>query len=198
MTAAAPWNPTYRSCDEIRRTEEAARRRAAQSAARRQQALADLAARRLAVPGRSTSGYAYRDADFEFAARPIGRLPGGVVVFERPELEVEPTNAATESAQLAAAANLELPRPALTSREIEVLRTWLLLDSKPAVAGDLGISLGTVDTHLTRIRAKYADLGRPAPTKAGLVARAVQDELMSLDELGGSPHRRACCNRHQR
>ena len=77
----------------------------------------------------------------------------------------------------------ELPRPALTAREVEVLRTWLLLDSKPAVAGSLGISLGTVNTHLTRIRAKYADLGRPAPTKAGLVARAVQDELISLDEL---------------
>ena len=64
-----------------------------------------------------------------------------------------------------------------------MLRTWLLLDSKTAVAGSLGISLGTVNTHLTRIRAKYADLGRPAPTKAGLVARAVQDELISLDEL---------------
>ncbi|GAB92805.1 response regulator transcription factor [Gordonia rhizosphera] len=77
----------------------------------------------------------------------------------------------------------ELERPALTPREVEVLRTWLKLDSKPAVAEALFISLGTVNTHLTRIRAKYADVGRAAPTKASLVARAVQDGHMSLDEL---------------
>ncbi|WP_169798208.1 response regulator transcription factor, partial [Gordonia desulfuricans] len=77
----------------------------------------------------------------------------------------------------------ELPRPSLTTREIEVLRTWLMVDSKPAVAQELFISLGTVNTHLTRIRAKYAEIGRAAPTKAGLVARAVQDGLVSLDEL---------------
>lgn len=76
-----------------------------------------------------------------------------------------------------------LPRPALTTREIEVLRTWLMVDSKPAVARELFISLGTVNTHLTRIRAKYAELGRAAPTKAALVTRAVQDGLVRLDEL---------------
>ncbi|GED97863.1 helix-turn-helix transcriptional regulator [Gordonia crocea] len=182
MTAAAPWNPTYRPCDEIRRAEEGARRRAAQAAARRRQALADLTARRMALPGQGHAD-ARRDVDFEFAARAIGRLPGGVVVFEPAVEEMTSEQASAETARLTAAADLELPRPSLTAREVEVLRTWLLLDSKPAVAGELGISLGTVNTHLTRIRAKYADLGRPAPTKAGLVARAVQDELISLEEL---------------
>jgi DNA-binding CsgD family transcriptional regulator len=81
----------------------------------------------------------------------------------------------------APAAGLE--SPTLTVREIEVLRTWLMLETKPAVAQSLYISLGTVNTHLTRIRAKYADVGRPAPTKAALVARAVQDGLITLDEL---------------
>ena len=76
-----------------------------------------------------------------------------------------------------------LPRPQLTPREIEVLRTWLMVDTKPATAAALFISLGTVNTHLTRIRAKYAEIGRPAPTKAGLVARAVQDGIVELDEL---------------
>ncbi|MGB6244696.1 response regulator transcription factor [Gordonia sp. (in: high G+C Gram-positive bacteria)] len=75
------------------------------------------------------------------------------------------------------------PHPDLTRREIQVLRTWLMLDSKPAVAQALSISLGTVNTHLTRIRAKYADLGRPASTKAALVARAIQDGIVDLDEL---------------
>ena len=73
--------------------------------------------------------------------------------------------------------------PPLTEREIEVLRTWLMVDTKPATAAALYISLGTVNTHLTRIRAKYAEIGRPAPTKAGLVARAVQDGIVELDEL---------------
>lgn len=77
----------------------------------------------------------------------------------------------------------KLPMPALTDREVEVLRTWLMLDSKPAVAQALFISLGTVNTHLTRIRAKYSDLGRPASTKAALVARAIQDDIVDIDEL---------------
>lgn len=77
----------------------------------------------------------------------------------------------------------DLERPSLTTREVQVLRTWLMVDSKPAVAEELFISLGTVNTHLTRIRAKYAEIDRAAPTKAALVARAVQDGLISLDEL---------------
>ncbi|MFT3899982.1 MAG: helix-turn-helix transcriptional regulator [Gordonia sp. (in: high G+C Gram-positive bacteria)] len=176
MTAAAPWNPNYRAIDEARRMEEAARRRAAATAERRRRALEQLAARRMAVP----SGMSAPRPDYDFGARVVGRLPGGVVVFEKAPEEPE---VPIDAARLTESAELDLPRPALTTREVEVLRTWLLLDSKPAVAQDLGISLGTVNTHLTRIRAKYAELGRPAPTKAGLVARAVQDELISLDEL---------------
>ena len=70
------------------------------------------------------------------------------------------------------AATSDHERPSLTDREIEVLRTWLMLDSKPAVAQELFISLGTVNTHLTRIRAKYADIGRAAPPRRPLGARA--------------------------
>ncbi|WP_245549832.1 LuxR C-terminal-related transcriptional regulator [Gordonia effusa] len=77
----------------------------------------------------------------------------------------------------------DLLRPALSPREIEVLRAWLVLDSKLAVAESLFIAMGTVNTHLTRIRTKYADVGRPAPTKASLVARAVQDGIIALEDL---------------
>lgn len=76
-----------------------------------------------------------------------------------------------------------LPRPNLSEREIEVLLAWLRCDTKNAVAAGLFVSLGTVNTHLSRIRTKYSGVGRPAPTKAALVARAVQDGLISLDEL---------------
>lgn len=74
-------------------------------------------------------------------------------------------------------------RPNLTVREIEVLISWFRCDSKPAVAASMFLSLGTVNTHLTRIRQKYAAVGRPAPTKASLVARALQDGLIDIDEL---------------
>lgn len=74
-------------------------------------------------------------------------------------------------------------RPTLSGREVEVLLAWLRADSKPEVCGLLFISLGTVNTHLSRIREKYAAVGRPAPTKAALVARALQDGLVGIDDL---------------
>ncbi|MFD1814531.1 response regulator transcription factor [Rhodococcus gannanensis] len=76
-----------------------------------------------------------------------------------------------------------LRRPHLSPREIEVLLHWLRCDSKNEVAAGLFLSIGTVNTHLARIRAKYRDVGRSAPTKAALVARAVQDGLIELHEL---------------
>ncbi|MBF6128619.1 helix-turn-helix transcriptional regulator [Nocardia brasiliensis] len=75
------------------------------------------------------------------------------------------------------------PDAALSAREREVLVTWVLCDSKTDVAQRLYLSLGTVNTHITRIRAKYAAVGRTANTKAALVVRALQDGLIDLDEL---------------
>jgi DNA-binding CsgD family transcriptional regulator len=74
-------------------------------------------------------------------------------------------------------------RPALSSRESEVLLAWIASDSKLEVSRRLYISLGTVNTHLARIRDKYAAVGRPAPTKAALVARALQDGLIDIEDL---------------
>lgn len=72
---------------------------------------------------------------------------------------------------------------ALSAREIEVMCTWLRKDTKETTARALHISLGTVNTHLARIRVKYSAAGRPAPSKAALLIRAVQDGLLDLDEL---------------
>lgn len=129
-------------------------RRRAEADRRRTEALARLAARRMPLPGHPVAPAAPR---MHVVPEPVAPQP----IPEAPQL----------------------PRPSLTAREVEVLRTWLMVDSKPAVAQELFISLGTVNTHLTRIRAKYAEIGRAAPTKAGLVARAVQDGLVNLDEL---------------
>lgn len=74
-------------------------------------------------------------------------------------------------------------RPALTAREVEVLVEWFQSESKQLVADRLGISQSTVNSHLEHIRVKYAMRGREAPTKAMLVARAIQDGLVRLDDL---------------
>jgi len=74
-------------------------------------------------------------------------------------------------------------RPVLSARETEVLVEWFQSESKDYVARRLGISLSTVNTHLEHIRIKYAMRGREAPTKAALVARAIQDGLVELDDL---------------
>ncbi|WP_068161195.1 LuxR C-terminal-related transcriptional regulator [Rhodococcus phenolicus] len=74
-------------------------------------------------------------------------------------------------------------RPALSAREVQVLRGWLRSDSKTDVAAALFISVATVNTHLARIREKYVAAGRPAGTKAALTARALQDGYITLDEL---------------
>ncbi len=74
-----------------------------------------------------------------------------------------------------------LPRPSLSDREVEVLLAWLAAESKEEAAARLFISASTVSTHLARIRAKYTAVGRPAPTKTHLFARALQDGFTSLD-----------------
>ncbi|WP_435598490.1 response regulator [Streptomyces anulatus] len=74
-------------------------------------------------------------------------------------------------------------RPKLSARETEVLVEWFQSESKDFVGQRLGISPRTVSTHLEHIRVKYAMSGRDAPTKAALLARAIQDGLVQLDDL---------------
>lgn len=73
--------------------------------------------------------------------------------------------------------------PGLSVRERQVLIAWVRGESKIEVGLQLYLTLGTVNTHITRIRGKYAAVGRPANTKAGLVVRALQDGLVTLEEL---------------
>jgi len=73
--------------------------------------------------------------------------------------------------------------PKLSDREKEVLVAWFQTGSKELVGERLFIAPSTVRTHLQRARAKYAAVGRPAPTKSALLARAVEDGLLSLADL---------------
>lgn len=69
----------------------------------------------------------------------------------------------------------QLIRPTIGLREQEVLRAWFLCESKEAAARELFVSVNTVKKHIERVRAKYAAVGRPAPTQALLLIRAIQD-----------------------
>ncbi|WLP89707.1 MULTISPECIES: LuxR C-terminal-related transcriptional regulator [Gordonia] len=75
-----------------------------------------------------------------------------------------------------------LRKPKLSRREVEVLMAWLAADSKEEAAEALFIAASTVSTHLARIRAKYTAVGRPAPTKTHLLARALQDGITRLED----------------
>lgn len=74
-------------------------------------------------------------------------------------------------------------RPRLAPREVDVLLQWFHCESKEMVARKLNLSIRTVNSYLDRVRIKYASAGRTAPTKAALVARAIQDGLVKVDEL---------------
>lgn len=84
----------------------------------------------------------------------------------------------------AIAADDSAGRPRLAPMEIEALRAWFASSSKGMAAAVLGISPRTVDTYIERVRVKYAAVGREAPTKSALVARALEDGLVTLEELG--------------
>jgi DNA-binding NarL/FixJ family response regulator len=74
-------------------------------------------------------------------------------------------------------------RPQLSDREERVLIEWFQVESKELVAQRLGISVRTVNSYLDRVRIKYANASRPARTKANLMARAIQDGLIDVDDF---------------
>jgi len=121
-------------------------------------------------------------------------LDRGVVVYlskgEKPEHVVAAVHAAAtdrpyQSLTMAKAMQLGRSpnRPHLSDQERNVLLEWFQTESKALVAKQLYLATGTIDTYLARIRTKYASVGRPAPSKAALVARAIQDGLVTPDEL---------------
>lgn len=66
-------------------------------------------------------------------------------------------------------------RPQLAPREQETLRHVAEGLADKQIATVMGIAEDTVKEYLKRIRAKYADLGRPAGSRVELHRRAVED-----------------------
>ncbi|MFE3192549.1 helix-turn-helix transcriptional regulator [Nocardia sp. NPDC059240] len=73
----------------------------------------------------------------------------------------------------------------MTKREVEVVNAWVVADTKTEVSKRLYISMGTVNTHVLRVREKYRLVGRDAPTKTALLLRFLQDGFVTLEQLLG-------------
>jgi DNA-binding NarL/FixJ family response regulator len=67
----------------------------------------------------------------------------------------------------------------LSSRERDVLRLYAAGLPLKAVADRLGIAYSTAKENITRVRVKYIEVGRPAPTKVDLLRRAMEDGLVA-------------------
>lgn len=73
----------------------------------------------------------------------------------------------------------------LSARERDVLRLYAAGLPLKSVADRLGIAYSTAKENITRVRVKYIEVGRPAPTKIDLLRRAIEDGL--VDERGDGP-----------
>jgi DNA-binding NarL/FixJ family response regulator len=91
-------------------------------------------------------------------------------------------------------ADADFARAQLGPRERDVLHLYASGLPLNAVALQLGIAPSTAREYLGRVRNKYVEIGRPAPTKVDLLRRAVEDGILpGLDqarEVGFGERRR--------
>ncbi|MCD2116058.1 MULTISPECIES: response regulator transcription factor [Rhodococcus] len=76
----------------------------------------------------------------------------------------------------------ELDDVGLSPRPLEVLELYASGEKLDRVARLTGLAPQTVNDYLQRIRQKYAEAGRPAPTKTDLYKRAVEDGWLPMPE----------------
>ncbi len=83
-------------------------------------------------------------------------------------------------------ADRDFAKAQLGRRERDVLHLYASGLPLKLVAQQLGIANSTAREYLDRIRVKYVEVGRPAPTKVDLLRRAVEDGILpGLDQDGG-------------
>ena len=73
----------------------------------------------------------------------------------------------------------------LGRREREILHLYASGLPLKLAAEQLGIGYSTAREYLDRIRLKYIEVGRPAPTKVDLLKRAVEDGILPGIDLDG-------------
>lgn len=145
---------------------------------------------RLVDAGRRVVVYTMRDDDRTMlhcldigAATFVTKAEGGDHLVEATLAAAQNRPCTPPALAGAIGSNARSSRPHLSAREQEVLVEWFQSESKVLVAEQLGLSVRTVNTYLDRVRIKYANAGRSAGTKAALVARAIQDGLVDVEEL---------------
>ncbi len=74
----------------------------------------------------------------------------------------------------------------LSVREREVLRLYATGLPLRVVAERLGVAYSTAKENITRVRTKYVEVGRPAPTKIDLLRRAVEDGIVAASAEGAA------------
>jgi DNA-binding NarL/FixJ family response regulator len=83
-------------------------------------------------------------------------------------------------------ADRDFAKAQLGRREREILHLYASGLPLKLAAEKLGIGYSTAREYLDRIRVKYVEVGRPAPTKVDLLRRAVEDGILpGLDPDGG-------------
>jgi DNA-binding NarL/FixJ family response regulator len=70
----------------------------------------------------------------------------------------------------------------LSARERDVLRLYAAGLPLKVVAERLGVAYSTAKENITRVRVKYVEVGRPAPTKVDLLRRAMEDGILADSE----------------
>ncbi|MDN3495361.1 response regulator [Planococcus sp. APC 4015] len=81
----------------------------------------------------------------------------------------------------------------LSARERDVLRLYAAGLPLKVVADRLGVAYSTAKENITRVRIKYVEVGRPAPTKVDLLRRAMEDGILAdaAEAPPAAPPRRA-------
>lgn len=86
-------------------------------------------------------------------------------------------------------ADRDFAKAQLGRREREILHLYASGLPLKLAAQQLGIGYSTAREYLDRIRAKYVEVGRPAPTKVDLLRRAVEDGILPGLEPDGADGR---------
>ncbi|GAA3949315.1 LuxR C-terminal-related transcriptional regulator [Gordonia caeni] len=83
--------------------------------------------------------------------------------------------------------------PPLSSRELEILTTYVLGATVQETAARHFVATSTVRTHYRRVASKYAGAGRPVGNKAHLLLQMVADGLIQLPDGFPEIERRGAC-----
>lgn len=104
---------------------------------------------------------------------PIGEVTAAIAMVARGE----PLNNVEWAS--AVEADREFADAQLSARERDVLRLYAAGLPLKVVADRLGVAYSTAKENITRVRVKYVEVGRPAPTKVDLLRRAMEDGILS-------------------